>query len=176
LRPAFVESSRALSNGLPTFLTRRGGLNSGFMVAQYTAAALVSENKSFAHPASVDSIPTSANQEDHVSMGTIAARKARMILHNFRHILAIELLCACQGLDLRTSAHLTIGDDLPTFCHDTTGTMPGLGVTAAYNFTRKHIKHLAEDRDLSIDIAAAEQLIASGALLAAVETVTGTLN
>src|SRR6202011_659040 len=89
----------ALSNGLPPFLTRRGGLNSGFMVAQYTAAALVSENKSLAHPASVDSIPTSANQEDHVSMGTISARKAREIMKNVRNVLAIALMCACQGLD-----------------------------------------------------------------------------
>jgi len=167
----------ALSNGLPTFLTRRGGLNSGYMVAQYTAAALVSENKSLAHPASVDSIPTSANQEDHVSMGTIAARKARMILKNLRNILAIELLCGCQGLDLRTAAHITLGDDdLPTFCHDTTGMVAGQGVKAAYDFTRQHVRHLAEDRDLSLDIAAAEQLIASGALLAAVENAVGVLN
>jgi histidine ammonia-lyase len=167
----------ALSNGLPTFLTRRGGLNSGFMVAQYTAAALVSENKSLAHPASVDSIPTSANQEDHVSMGTIAARKARMIMKNLRNVLAIELLCACQGLDLRTAAHITLDDsDMPTFCHDTTGMVPGQGVKAAYDFTRQHIRHLAEDRDLSIDIAAAEQLIASGDLLTAVENAVGTLN
>ena len=95
----------ALSNGLPTFLTLRGGLNSGLMVAQYTAAALVSENKPLAHPASVDSIPTSANQEDHVSMGTIAARKAHAILINLRKVLAIELLCSCQGLDFRTGAY-----------------------------------------------------------------------
>ena len=94
----------ALSNGLPAFLTKDGGLNSGFMVVQYTAAALVSENKSLAHPASVDSIPTSANQEDHVSMGTIACRKAQMIFNNLHKILAIELMCAAQGLDLRTAA------------------------------------------------------------------------
>jgi histidine ammonia-lyase len=167
----------ALSNGLPAFLTRRGGLNSGFMVAQYTAAALVSESKSLAHPASVDSIPTSANQEDHVSMGTIAARKARMILKNLRNVFAVELLCACQGLDLRTAAHISKDDsDLPMFCHDTAGVHPGVGVKAAYDFTRKHISHLAEDRDLSVDIAAAEQLIASGELLDAVEQAVGTLN
>lgn len=167
----------ALSNGLPAFLTRRGGLNSGFMVAQYTAAALVSENKSLAHPASVDSIPTSANQEDHVSMGTIGARKAREIMKNLRHVLAIELLCACQGLDLRTSAYVTTDDnDMPTFCHDTAGMHPGTGVKVAYDFVRKHISHLAQDRDLSVDIKFAEQLIASGSLLEAVEEEIGPLN
>ncbi|CAN5333967.1 histidine ammonia-lyase [soil metagenome] len=167
----------ALSNGLPAFLTRRGGLNSGFMVAQYTAAALVSENKSLAHPASVDSIPTSANQEDHVSMGTIGARKAREIMKNLRLVLAIELLCACQGLDLRTSAYVTTDDnDMPTFCHDTAGMHPGTGVKVAYDFVRKHISHLAQDRDLSVDIKFAEQLIASGGLLEAVEEAIGKLN
>lgn len=165
----------ALSNGLPAFLTRRGGLNSGFMVAQYTSAALVSENKSLAHPASVDSIPTSANQEDHVSMGTIGARKAREIMKNLRHVLAIELLCACQGLDLRTSAYVTPEDDMPTFCHDTAGLHPGTGVKVAYDFVRKYISHLTQDRDLSVDIKFAEQLIASGGLLEAVEEAIGTL-
>ena len=82
-------------SGLPSFLVERGGVNSGYMIVQYTAAALVSENKVLAHPASGDSIPSSANQEDHVSMGTIAARKAREILENARRVLAIELMCAC---------------------------------------------------------------------------------
>lgn len=91
----------ALSEGLPAFLTPSGGLNSGFMIVQYSAAALVSENKSLAHPASVDSIPSSANQEDHVSMGTIAARKARSIIDNAQRVLAMELAAACQALDLR---------------------------------------------------------------------------
>ncbi|MCL0065827.1 histidine ammonia-lyase [Dehalococcoidia bacterium] len=91
-------------SGLPAFLTKQGGLNSGLMLAQYTAASLVSENKVLAHPASVDSIPTSANQEDHVSMGTIAARKARDILENSETVIAIELLCAAQGLDCLSSA------------------------------------------------------------------------
>ncbi|MFN2166919.1 MAG: histidine ammonia-lyase, partial [Anaerolineae bacterium] len=85
---------------LPPFLTVNEGLNSGFMIAQYTAAALVSENKVLAHPASVDSIPTSANKEDHVSMGTIAARQCREILNNTEHVVAVELLCAAQALDL----------------------------------------------------------------------------
>lgn len=91
----------ALSDGLPAFLTRYSGLHSGLMLAQYTAAALVSENKLLASPASVDSIPSSANQEDHVSMGTIAARKARTILDQTRQVLAIELICAAQAIDLR---------------------------------------------------------------------------
>ncbi|MCY0899067.1 MAG: histidine ammonia-lyase [Firmicutes bacterium] len=87
-------------SGLPAFLVRQGGLNSGLMLAQYTAASLVSENKVWAHPASVDSIPTSANQEDHVSMGTTAGRKALMIADNLRRVLAIELICAAQAADL----------------------------------------------------------------------------
>ena len=91
----------ALSEGLPAFLTSSGGINSGFMIVQYAAAALVSENKSLAHPASVDSIPSSANQEDHVSMGTIAARKAATIVENAQRVAAMELAAACQALDLR---------------------------------------------------------------------------
>lgn len=91
----------ALSNGLPAFLTKYGGVHSGFMITQYAAASMVSENKVYAHPASVDSIPSSANQEDHVSMGTTAARKARMILDNSQKVVGIELLAAAQALWLR---------------------------------------------------------------------------
>lgn len=91
----------ALSNNLPAFLVENGGINSGFMIVQYSAASLVSENKVLAHPASVDSIPSSANQEDHVSMGTIAARKAGEILNNARKVVSMEILSACQGIDLR---------------------------------------------------------------------------
>ena len=87
----------ALSNGLPAFLTKYGGVHSGFMITQYAAASMVSENKVYAHPASVDSIPSSANQEDHVSMGTTAARKARMILDNSQKVIGIELLAAVQA-------------------------------------------------------------------------------
>ena len=87
---------------LPPFLSEDSGLNSGYMILQYTAAALVSENKVLSHPASVDSIPTSANQEDHVSMGSIGARKALRILANVQNIVAIELLCACQGSNFET--------------------------------------------------------------------------
>jgi histidine ammonia-lyase len=87
---------------LPPFLVNNGGVNSGFMIAQVTAAALASENKTYAHPASVDSLPTSANQEDHVSMATFAARRLREMSENTRGVLAIELLAAAQGLDFRT--------------------------------------------------------------------------
>ncbi|MGR3292714.1 MAG: histidine ammonia-lyase, partial [Candidatus Scalindua sp.] len=98
-----------LLSGLPAFLIDDPGLNSGLMIAQYTAASLVSENKVLAHPASVDSIPTSANKEDHVSMGTIAARKCRQILYNTENVVAIELLCAAQALDLFTNLKAGIG-------------------------------------------------------------------
>ena len=90
----------AINHGLPAFLTKNGGLHSGFMIVQYSAAALVSENKVLAHPSSVDSIPSSANQEDHVSMGTIGAMKARKILRNTQNVIAMELLAACQGIDV----------------------------------------------------------------------------
>jgi len=91
----------SLSNGLPAFLVKEPGINSGFMIVQYSAASLVSENKVLAHPASVDSIPSSANQEDHVSMGTIGARKAHSILDNVRNVIAMEIFTACQAIDLR---------------------------------------------------------------------------
>lgn len=130
-----------LSNGLPAFLTSKGGLHSGYMIAQYTAAALVSENKSLAHPASVDSIPTSANQEDHVSMGTIGARKSSLILKNLENVLAIELLCSTQGLEYRKPLN------------------PSQGVQLVYNYVRKKIAPLDNDRDTSIDIASAKEII-----------------
>lgn len=95
-----------LSNGLPPFLALNSGLNSGFMIVQYTAASLVSENKVLAHPASVDSISSSANQEDHVSMGSISARKAKTILENTRKVIAMEMLTACQAIDFREKAQL----------------------------------------------------------------------
>lgn len=153
----------ALSNGLPAFLTRHGGLNSGLMVAQYTAASLVSENKSLAHPASIDSIPTSANQEDHVSMGPIAGRKAAMVLGNTRRVLAIELLCAAQGLDFRMEMR------------DGGRLTPGPGLVAAHELVRSHVRHLDEDRQLSADIAIVENLIESGQLINTVEKAVGPL-
>ncbi|MEW5723732.1 MAG: histidine ammonia-lyase, partial [Thermodesulfobacteriota bacterium] len=131
-------------SGLPAFLVENSGLNSGFMIAQYTAAALVSENKTLSHPACVDSIPTSANKEDHVSMGTISARKARAVLENTQHVIAIELLCGCQAMDLLTHGR------------------PGLGTEAAYQTVREVIPRLDGDRPLYPDIQAAADLIKNG--------------
>ena len=145
-------------SGLPAFLVKDGGLNSGFMISQYTAAALVSENKILAHPASVDSIPTSANKEDHVSMGTIAARKNRTIIDNAQNVIAIELLCATQALDLFTNLK------------------PGRGTKAAYDTIRQTIAHLETDRILAADIACMRGLMQSGEILKAVETAVGDLN
>lgn len=132
-----------LSNGLPAFLAHDGGINSAYMIVQYTSASLVSENKSLAHPASVDSIPTSANQEDHVSMGTIASRKSYEILKNTEYVLAIESLCACQGLDFRKP--------LKT----------GKGAAIFHKLIRKEIKELYEDRLIKDDIETAKNLIFS---------------
>ena len=145
-------------SGLPAFLVSDGGLNSGFMIAQYTAAALVSENKVLCHPASVDSIPTSANKEDHVSMGTISARQCREVIENTENVIAIELLCAAQALDLFTNLK------------------PGQGTLEAYHVIRKAISHLAKDRILSQDIAAMIELIRKTTILRAVEKKVGELN
>lgn len=138
-------------SGLPAFLTKYGGVNSGFMIVQYSAAALVSENKVLAHPASVDSIPSSANQEDHVSMGTIAARKAREILGNARRVLAMELMCACQGIDLRGNKGM------------------GIGTKPAYDTIRAVVAPLEEDRPLYDDINKCESVITDGSLISNVE-------
>lgn len=145
---------------LPAFLVKNGGLNSGFMIAQYMAAALVSENKVLAHPACVDSIPTSANKEDHVSMGTIAIRQCREILDNVEHVLAVEMLCAAQAYDL-----LTENQDLAA----------GEGTRVAYRVIREVIPFLDEDRVLATDINAMVSLIRSGTLLQAVENAVGAL-
>jgi len=144
-------------SGLPAFLVEDGGLNSGFMIAQYAAAALVSENKVLAHPASVDSIPTSANKEDHVSMGAFAARKCRDILANTEEVIAIELLCATQGIDLFTNIKA------------------GEGTLAAYEVIRKEVGYMKEDRILSTDIAKVRKLLQSGKIVDAVEKQIGTL-
>lgn len=144
------------SNGLPMFLAEEGGLNSGYMVAQYTAASLVSENKVLAHPSSVDSIPTSAGQEDHVSMGTTAARKAVNVCDNVERVLAIEFLCAAQALDFRK---------IPA----------GTGSAAAYEAIRKVVPYLAVDRVVSRDIEAMVSIMRDGSLLAAVEAAVGEL-
>jgi histidine ammonia-lyase len=138
-----------LSSGLPPFLTPDSGLNSGFMIAQVSAAALVSENKILAHPASVDSIPSSAGREDHVSMGATAALKLAVILDHVRTVLAIELLCAAQGLDLRRPLRTT----------------PPL--EAVHAVLRARVPAMMVDRPLAPDIAAVRALIDDGSLLAA---------
>jgi histidine ammonia-lyase len=140
-------------SGLPPFLTADAGLNSGMMLLQYAAASLVSENKVLAHPASADSIPTSANQEDHVSMGSTSARHARDVLRNVEMVLALELLCATQGLDFRIAS---IGRS-------------GEGVARAHALVRERIAHLDSDRDPAPDIAAAAELVRSGALLSVMD-------
>ncbi len=139
------------------FLTEEGGLNSGFMIAQVTAAALVSENKVLAHPASVDSIPTSANKEDHVSMGTYAARKALEIVGNVENVLAIELICGCQALDLRAPFQ------------------PSAGTLEILDLVRSKIAHWKEDRLIYKDIDTAREFIQSGDLVDYMEKVTGEL-
>jgi histidine ammonia-lyase len=142
-------------SGLPAFLVKDGGLNSGFMIAQYVAAALVSENKVMSHPAVVDSIPTSANKEDHVSMGTISARKCREVTKNAEHVIAIELMCAAQAMDLFTNRQ------------------PGAGTKAVYGVIRKVVPHLNNDRILSQDIQRVLQLMRSGEILEAVAQAVG---
>ena len=144
-----------LNGGLPAFLVPSSGIDSGMMLYQYTAAALVSENKVLAHPASVDSIPTSANQEDHVSMGSIAARHARQVLGHVEQILAIELLVAAQALDLRLAA---------MSADDGTAPAPGAGVREAHGRVRARIRHLDRDREPGPDLAAATDLVRTGAL------------
>lgn len=145
-------------SGLPAFLSERSGLNSGLMMAQVTAAALVSENKGLSHPASVDSIPTSANKEDHVSMGPIAARKAAAVVANARRVVAIEIMAASQALDLLAPLR------------------PARAVAAAHRAVRRQVPHLARDRVLGPDIERIASLIASGEILRAAEGTCGALD
>lgn len=147
----------ALSNGLPPFLVPESGLNSGFMLVQYTAASLVSESKSLAHPASVDSIPSSAGQEDHVSMGMIAARHAREIVSNAETAIALEALGAAQALDLRSPLE------------------PGAATRSVKQTLRGAVPFFEADREFGPDIAQALRLVRSGELVAAAEAVTGPL-
>ena len=146
----------ALSNGLTPFLTTQPGVNSGFMIVQYAAASMVSENKVYAHPASVDSIPSSANQEDIVSMGTTAARKARMIVRNTQDVLADELITACQAIDIRRRLNTH-----------------GQGITALHQALYAHVREKVDfyevDREIWPDIRACEEMIRSGELLAIVK-------
>jgi histidine ammonia-lyase len=147
----------AANHGLPAFLVKNGGINCGFMIPQYVAAALVSENKVLAHPASVDSIPTSAGQEDHVSMGTIAARKAGTIVSHVTTALGIELMCAAQAMDLQEKHKM------------------GRGTAVAYRTLRERVSMMENDRIFNVDQNASADLIGSGALLEAVEKEIGTL-
>lgn len=140
---------------LPTFLIKHGGLNSGFMMAQCTAAALASENKVLSHPASVDTVPTSANTEDHVSMGPIAARQAREILENVETILAIELLAAAQGIDFRREV---LGD-----------ARLGVGTAPVYALIREQVPFLEHDAYMAPLIETVRRLVHSGELVRAVD-------
>jgi len=137
-------------SGLPAFLTTSGGLQSGYMLAQYTAAALVSENKVLSHPASVDSIPTSANQEDHVSMGALSARKALRVLVHSQQVVGIELVVACQAIEFGDGAL-------------------GRGTAAAYRVIRESVPRLTEDRILANDLNAGLHAVRSGTALQAAE-------
>ncbi len=132
-------------SGLPGFLTENGGLHSGFMITQYVAASIVSENKVLCHPASVDSIPSSANQEDHVSMGTTAARKLRTVVANTSKVLAIEYLAAAQAIEFGTGRL-------------------GQGTQRAYDELRRVIPRLQEDREMHVDLAKADELVRQGVL------------
>lgn len=145
------------NNGLPPFLVEHAGVNSGFMVCQYTAASLVSESKSLAHPATVDSITSSAGQEDHVSMGMIAARHARDCVRNAETVIALEVQAAAQACDLRAPLK------------------PSKGTSAALRRVRSVIAHLDDDRALKSDVDAAIELVSSGALVEAVEAEIGEL-
>ena len=142
----------ALSNGLTPFLTTKPGVNSGFMIVQYAAASMVSENKVLAHPASVDSIPSSANQEDIVSMGTTAGRKAGMIVQNTFSVLADELLTACQAIDIRRQLNTH-----------------GQGIAPVHEAILKHVREKVDfyeiDREIWPDILEVEKMIRSGELL-----------
>jgi histidine ammonia-lyase len=147
----------ALSTGLTPFLAAGSGLHSGFMIAQVTSASLVSENKILCHPASVDSIPSSAGKEDHVSMGSVSAKKLRDIVTNVRACLAIEIMTAAAGLDQRAPLR------------------PSRGVAAALAAVRERVAPMTGDRPLYKDIAATSELVSSHALVAAVERTVGAL-
>ncbi|MCW2961897.1 MAG: hutH [Thermoleophilia bacterium] len=142
-------------SGLPAFLVAEGGLNSGYMIAQYTAASLVSENKIYCHPASVDSIPTSAAQEDHVSMGNHAGLKLLKVIENAERVLAIELLCAAQGVEFLAPRK------------------PGAGTAALHAAVRARVPHLEADRILSDEIELVAALVSTPEFLAEVEAAAG---
>ncbi|MEA2186055.1 MAG: histidine ammonia-lyase [Solirubrobacteraceae bacterium] len=153
------------SSDLRPFLADDPGVDSGLMIAQYTQAAMVAENRRLASPASVGSLPTSAMQEDHVSMGWAAARKLRTIVANLARILAVELVCAARGMDLRERLKPTPGERLK----------PAPGTAAARACVRSSVRGPGPDRWLSPELAAAEQLVVAGAVLDAVEAQIGAL-
>jgi histidine ammonia-lyase len=153
------------SNGLRPFLAEDPGVDSGLMIAQYTQAAMVAENRRLASPASVGSLPTSAMQEDHVSMGWAAARKLRTIVANLARILAVELVCAARGMDLRERLKPAPGEPLK----------PAPGTAAARACVRSSVRGPGPDRWLSPELAAAEQIVVAGAVLDAVEAEIGAL-
>jgi histidine ammonia-lyase len=169
-RRIFKMSDKNLNYGLPSFLIENSGLESGLMLAQYTAAALVSENKSLAHPASIDSIPTCENQEDHVSMAPIAARKARMILENVKKIVAIEYLFAAQALELRFKKIDSSGKDLLK------SGLAGKGTAIAYKKIREVIPFINIDRPVYPHLETAKDLIENNIILAEVEKAIGKLD
>ena len=143
-------TDRASNGGLlPAFLTENGGLNSGFMLTQYTAAALASENKALCFPASADSIPTSANVEDHVSNGPISGRQARRVLRNLEQILGIELMAAAQAIDFRKKS---LGEEMRL----------GKGTAPVYQLIREHIPFIPQDAVMAPHMARAAELVASG--------------
>jgi histidine ammonia-lyase len=148
-RRCFSLLTPELSHGLPSMLIPSNGLNTGLMVAQYTAAALVSDNKTLAHPDSVDSIPTSANQEDHVSMGANGARHLWEILDNVTHVIAIELLCAAQAIDLRRGGWEKLGR----------------GTAMAHALVRERVGPYHTDREMTPDLETLAELIESGDIL-----------
>jgi histidine ammonia-lyase len=145
-------------DGLPKLLMHDTGVNSGFMIPQYTAAALVSENKILCHPASVDSIPTSLGQEDHVSMGSISAFKLLSVLRNVERVLAVELLTSAQALDFRSEFS------------------PGHGVAVAHRTLRTEIKHAIKDYEVKSDLDQCAEILRNGSLLRAVESEAGPLD
>jgi histidine ammonia-lyase len=147
----------ALSTGLTPFLAAGSGLHSGFMIAQVASASLVSENKVLCHPASVDSIPSSAGKEDHVSMGSVSARKLVQVVTNVKHALAIEIMTAAAGVDQRAPLK------------------PSRGVAAAQAMVRSQVTPMTEDRPLYRDIEAVAAMLASGVLVEAAEKAVGTL-
>jgi histidine ammonia-lyase len=149
------------SNGgvLPMFLTDQGGVESGFMMAQYTAAALASENKTLAHPASADSIPSSANVEDHVSMGATAVRQVAQIVEHVETIVAIELMLAAQGIDFRKK--------------EMEAAQLGAGTAVAYDLVRRRVPFLQTDAVLSPYIEQVRRLVAGGVIKKTVESELG---